>query len=65
MKTLTTLILSGGANRGIMYGGAIRCLEVHGLLKHIHIYVGTSVGAIFAAMLGSSKEAAGGRGQWG
>lgn len=46
-----TLILSGGANRGIMYGGAIKCLEDHGLLKNINTYVGTSIGALVAALL--------------
>jgi NTE family protein len=47
----TTLILGGGANRGIMYGGALQCLEEFGILRHIDTYIGTSVGALMATLL--------------
>ena len=46
-----TLVLSGGANRGIMFGGAIACLEHRGILEGINTFVGTSIGALVAALL--------------
>ena len=51
VPTFTTLILGGGANRGIMYGGALKCLEEHGILRHIDTYIGTSIGALMATLL--------------
>lgn len=47
---INTLVFSGGANRGIMFGGALLSLEKHGVLKNISTYVGTSVGALMAGL---------------
>lgn len=44
-----TLIFGSGANRGIMYGGVIKSLEKRGILSQIDTFVGTSIGALFAA----------------
>lgn len=47
----TTLVLGGGANRGIMYGGALQCLHDCGILRGIDTYIGSSVGALMCALL--------------
>lgn len=45
------LILSGGGNRGIAYGGAIQALEHQKILKNIKCFVGSSVGALASGLL--------------
>ena len=47
----TKLILSGGGIKGIAHIGALKALDEKGLLQHIEIYVGTSVGALIATLL--------------
>ena len=44
-----TVVFGSGANRGIMFGGAIKSLEKRGILANITTFVGTSIGALFAA----------------
>lgn len=47
----TKLILSGGGVKGIAHLGALRALQDLGLLQHIEMFAGTSVGALISALL--------------
>lgn len=47
----TTLILSGGSFKGFAYIGVIRALKEIGILEDLKVFVGTSIGAIFALLL--------------
>jgi len=51
MHQFDCLILSGGANRGIAFGGALQVLERHGITKNMKYFVGSSVGALTAGLL--------------
>lgn len=51
MHDFKCLVLSGGANRGIAFGGALQVLERHKLLKNVNCFVGTSIGALIAGLL--------------
>jgi len=44
------LVLSGGGIRGIAMLGALNVLEEHNCLKDVHIFVGTSIGALICAL---------------
>ncbi|XP_063421295.1 uncharacterized protein LOC134706357 isoform X1 [Mytilus trossulus] len=44
------LVLEGGGVKGLVYGGAGKELEEHGILKQIHRFAGASAGAISAAL---------------
>lgn len=46
----STIVFGSGANRGIMLGGVVQCLEERGILKNANTFVGTSIGALFAGM---------------
>jgi len=47
---IRTLVFSGGANRGIMLGGALMSLDKHGILKNVNTFIGTSIGALAAGL---------------
>lgn len=58
-KKYKNLIFEGGGVRGTAYLGSIKALEEKDILKDIHRYAGTSVGAIYATILAigyTSKE---------
>jgi len=48
---ITNLVLSGGANKCLVFVGALKSLEELQLLPHITNYAGTSGGAIIALLL--------------
>ena len=50
-KNVTTLVIGGGANRGIMMGGALACLEDRNILRQIKTFIGSSIGALMCALL--------------
>lgn len=50
-RKYTTLVLSSGGVRGVAIAGAVECLDVAGILKHITTYIGTSAGSIIAMLL--------------
>lgn len=47
----TTLILSGGSFKGFAYIGVIKALKEIGIMENLKVFVGTSIGAIFALFL--------------
>lgn len=47
----TTLVLSGGSFKGFAYIGVIKALKEFGILENLKVFVGTSIGAIFALLL--------------
>ena len=46
-----TLVLSGGGIRGIAMLGSLTVLEEHKCLENIHIFAGTSIGALICSLL--------------
>jgi NTE family protein len=46
-----TLVISGGAIKGLLSLGALNCLHEEGILSKIKTFVGTSVGSIICLML--------------
>lgn len=47
----TTLVLSGGSFKGFAYIGVIKALKKIDLLKDLNVFVGTSIGSVFAFLL--------------
>lgn len=45
------LVFGGGGLRGFAYIGVIRYLEERNILKNIRVYLGTSIGSIFATLV--------------
>lgn len=45
------LVLEGGGVKVVAFVGALKVMEVSGILKHIHDFAGTSAGALLAAIL--------------
>lgn len=50
-KMKRILVLSGGGVKGIAHLGALKALEVLGILKNIHTFTGTSVGALISVLI--------------
>lgn len=48
-KEINSLVFGGGGVRGIAFGGSLKFLEEHGILKHIVNFAGSSAGSIVAA----------------
>ena len=51
MNSFETLYFQGGGVKGTAYGGVVKCLEEFGCFSKIKRVVGTSVGAITAALI--------------
>jgi len=51
------LVLKGGGAKGSIYPGAIRALEVKGIMPHIKRFAGASAGALVAALLAAGLSA--------
>lgn len=47
----SVLVLSGGSFKGLSYIGVIKALEKLDIRKYLNIFVGTSIGSIFAFLL--------------
>lgn len=47
----TTLILSGGSFKGFAYIGVVKALKKLDLLKNLNVFIGTSIGSVFAFLL--------------
>lgn len=51
MTEYDTLVLSGGAIKGLCILGALHCCDNRGLLKNIKTYIGTSIGSVICFLI--------------
>ena len=51
------LIFKGGGAKGAIYPGAIRALEVKGVMPYIKRFAGASAGSLIAALLAAGLSA--------
>jgi len=51
IENYDTLVLSGGATKGLLLLGAVQCAIDNGLLENVNTYLGTSIGAITCYLL--------------
>ena len=45
------IVLSGGSFKGLAYVGVIKALDKMNIRQYLNIFVGTSIGSIFAFLL--------------
>ena len=57
-KAITALVCSGGGMQGVASIGAIQSLQQRGLLKACHVYAGTSIGSVIAAICALNRDIA-------